>query len=344
MLCCPQCGSRLLYKDGLRYLADGSGIQRYLCRKCGYRFSETRKSNTALHTKSESDAHQKAAKLLVEAEKTIEKREAGATEKTRETELQGKIVEFLWWMKKQGYKETTIEGRGKRLQVLVKLGANLLDPESVKQVLTLQNWDDSSKETTVHAYDSFAKWAGLKWEKPRYKAVRKLPFIPYEREIDDLIAGCNNKVATFLQIVKETGARAGEVFNLQWTDVDFENRTITITPEKGSNPRIFKFSRKLLGMLENLPKTGERIFNNKSLSSLRRIFERNRSRTANKLGNPRILKISFHTLRHWKATMEYHKTKDILHVMQVLGHRNIKNTLIYTQFIKGREEDEYVCM
>jgi hypothetical protein len=41
--------------------------------------------------------------------------------------------------------------------------------------------------------------------------------------------------------------------------------------------------------------------------------------------------------------MEYHKTKDILHVMQVLGHRNIKNTLIYTQLIKGREEDEYVC-
>jgi transposase-like protein len=74
MLCCPQCGSRLLYKDGLRCLADGSSIQRYLCRNCGYRFSETGKSNIALHTKSESDAHQKAAKLLVEAEKAIEKR------------------------------------------------------------------------------------------------------------------------------------------------------------------------------------------------------------------------------------------------------------------------------
>ncbi|MGQ9530835.1 MAG: tyrosine-type recombinase/integrase [Candidatus Bathycorpusculaceae bacterium] len=50
----------------------------------------------------------------------------------------------------------------------------------------------------------------------------------------------------------------------------------------------------------------------------------------------------FHTLRHWKATMEYHKTKDIPHVMQLLGHGNIKNTLIYTQLIDFKE-DEWTC-
>lgn len=31
----------------------------------------------------------------------------------------------------------------------------------------------------------------------------------------------------------------------------------------------------------------------------------------------------------WKATMLYHKTKDILYVMRFLGHKSIKNTLIY---------------
>jgi integrase len=51
---------------------------------------------------------------------------------------------------------------------------------------------------------------------------------------------------------------------------------------------------------------------------------------------------TFHTFRHWKATMEYHKTKDILHVMQLLGHRNIKNTLIYTQLIHFKD-DEYTA-
>jgi len=38
--------------------------------------------------------------------------------------------------------------------------------------------------------------------------------------------------------------------------------------------------------------------------------------------------------------MEYHKTKDILHVMELLGHRDIKITLIYTQLIRF-EGDEY---
>ncbi|MGD8565227.1 MAG: hypothetical protein PVF96_02645 [Candidatus Bathyarchaeota archaeon] len=37
--------------------------------------------------------------------------------------------------------------------------------------------------------------------------------------------------------------------------------------------------------------------------------------------------------------MEYHKTKDILHVMQFLGHRNIKNTLVYTQLLPQKDND-----
>ena len=43
--------------------------------------------------------------------------------------------------------------------------------------------------------------------------------------------------------------------------------------------------------------------------------------------------ITFKTFRHFKATMEYHRTKDIIHVMRLLGHKNIKNTLVYTQLV-----------
>jgi len=65
-----------------------------------------------------------------------------------------------------------------------------------------------------------------------------------------------------------------------------------------------------------------------------------RKRITNKLQNPRLGKISFITLRHFKATIKYHKTKDVLHVMQLLGHKNIKNTLIYTHLVNF-ESDEF---
>ena len=40
--------------------------------------------------------------------------------------------------------------------------------------------------------------------------------------------------------------------------------------------------------------------------------------------------------------MKYAKTKHILHVMQLLSHRFINNTLIYTQLISFQEEDSFV--
>ena len=70
-----------------------------------------------------------------------------------------------------------------------------------------------------------------------------------------------------------------------------------------------------------------------------------RKRAVQKLGNPRIKRIHFHTLRHWRATMEYHRTKDILHMMQFLGYKRIENTLRYIQLeqMLYKESDDYTC-
>jgi hypothetical protein len=50
----------------------------------------------------------------------------------------------------------------------------------------------------------------------------------------------------------------------------------------------------------------------------------------------------FHTFRHWKATMVCHRTKDILYVKQLIGHKKLDNTLIYTQQVDF-EDDEFTC-
>ena len=42
-------------------------------------------------------------------------------------------------------------------------------------------------------------------------------------------------------------------------------------------------------------------------------------------------------------TKEISETKDILHVMKMLGHRNIQNTLLYTQLISFENDDYHAA-
>jgi len=95
-----------------------------------------------------------------------------------------------------------------------------------------------------------------------------------------------------------------------------------------------------MSMLNMLPKASEKVFGDGELNHFRKNFSLQRKRVAHKLQNPRINRITFHTLRHFYATMEYHKTKNLLHVLERLGHRDIKSTMIYTHLVNF-EGDEY---
>jgi hypothetical protein len=61
------------------------------------------------------------------------------------------------------------------------------------------------------------------------------------------------------------------------------------------NPRIFKVSSKLTAMLNALPKKTERIFGNRFLSGVEGDFSKQRKKVAQKLQNPRLRQITFHT-------------------------------------------------
>lgn len=336
-LTCPQCGSsKQPFKDGTRKGTNGETIQRFLCRDCGFRYS-----HACYDTLKAPEANSNSDQISAENVKNL----VATTQKKTVVGDNAKLNGFLEWMKNQGYKQTTIDRREAALTRLQKLNADLDEPESVKQVIAAQSkWKESQKQVVVFAYDLYVKNQGLTWTRPYYEAIRELPFIPQEREIDDLIAGVNKEIGLLLLIAKETGARAGEIYALLWTDIDFEAKTISIRAEKNSNPRRFTLSKRLLNALECYPKSTERIFNKyKTLNHLRRTFERQRKRIAYKLSNPRINQIKIHTLRHWKGTTEYDKTKDILHVMQTLGHKNIKNTLLYTQLVTVGEDKGYIC-
>jgi integrase len=342
---CPECNSRKIYRDGLRYLTDGTTTQRWLCRNCGYRFSQQKplqkNQDWQINTASTLLSKRQVCELLTEESKNlaeVTRQETAQREGTAPTEF-----DYAWQLKKRGLSETTITCYAHIIKQLRRMGAELFDPEDVKGLIARQeNWSQGRKGNIIKAYSLWLKMHGLQWDPPKYKPIQKIPFLPTEAEIDSLIGGSSPQMATFIQLLKETAARCGEAYKLQWIDLDSENNTARITPEKGSNPRLFKLSNKLIAMINRLPRTSTQVFTYKGMYNLRKIFSRQRKRIANKLGNPRILQIHFHTLRHWRATMEYHKTRDILHVMQFLGHRNIKTTLRYTQLI-AFADDEYVC-
>lgn len=141
----------------------------------------------------------------------------------------------------------------------------------------------------------------MEWQKPRFQEITRLPLIPIEAEIDALIAGSGWKTSAFLQLLKETAMRPGEAVNLTWCDLDLISKTVRVTPEKGSNPRIFAVSDKLLNMLlsikeRNQVRDPDRIFA-RQLRHIRRYFERVRKRQAFKLQNPRLKKIMLKTFR-----------------------------------------------
>ena len=169
----------------------------------------------------------------------------------------------------------------------------------------------------------------MSWTKPKCPITRKFPFIPSEQEIDALIAGSNKKHAAYHQLLKETAMRSGEAKRLQWTDIDKEKHVITLNdPEKGSNPRMWRVSETLIEMLNAQSRTTQFVFNG-SLRAMKTTLDKTRKRLAEKLQNPRLLRIHYHTFRHWKATMLYHQTKDPYYVQHFLGHKSITSTEIY---------------
>lgn len=253
---------------------------------------------------------------------------AGAT--VQRPDAKGKIVEFEWWMLKQGYNEGTAQNRAYLVNRLVVLGANLRDPGSVKDILAKKKWSDGYKASFVEACSSLLEMEGLTWNPLRDKRPQNLAFIPTETEIDQVIAAAGKTTGAFLQGLKDTGADPGELGQARWIDIDKEAKTVKINfPVKGHDARILRVSDDLLNRISALPKKRETIFRYKRMAAN---FWGQRNRIARKLQNPRILEMHFTTFRHWKGTMEYHRTKDVLYVQKLLGHKSLQSTMVYIDY------------
>jgi integrase len=133
----------------------------------------------------------------------------------------------------------------------------------------------------------------------------------------------------------QTGMRKGEVINLQWRDVDLEERVICIQPHddwhpKGRRPRTVPITEALLPFLSRerasdtwvfpSPKTKRRYF-----SWPQRYFDLAR-KAAGLEGGP-------HQLRHFYATHMVLMTRDLFLVSRLLGHAHYTVTERYAHLM-----------
>jgi integrase len=254
---------------------------------------------------------------------------------------QGLIIDFMLKLRKQNYSKETIQTYTKDLKRLVALGCDLFSPETVKQSVADLKRSESRKHGIAAAYTLFPKTHSLTWDPPSFTINRKIPHIPSESDIDSLISACGKKTAVYLQTLKETAMRTGECARLRWRDVDLLRKLVTLNePEKGGTARIFNISDKLVSMLSGLRQENEYVWGTNSKVTRGSVFYRQRKAAAYKLSNPRLMRIGLHSLRHWKATMLYHQTKNPLLVKEFLGHRALDTTLLYTSTEKALFKEE----
>jgi integrase len=112
----------------------------------------------------------------------------------------------------------------------VARNVNLLGSEAVKGYLSAARFSPSRKEALADHLARFYRYKNIPLQKPRYRREDRVPFMPLESEIDQLIAGSTSKVAAFLQLLKETGMRPGEAWNRKWTDIDIHRNAVNDSP------------------------------------------------------------------------------------------------------------------
>jgi integrase len=124
----------------------------------------------------------------------------------------------------------------------------------------------------------------------------------------------------------QTGARRDEIADLKWEDVDFKRSEITLKNTKGKRDRTIPLTGDLLGKLRKFEEGG---MSQVCLHSGRRNLNvYKRYALAAGIKDPAKLKI--HVIRHTVASHMNMKGFTLETIRDILGHRKIMTTTIYT--------------
>jgi len=148
----------------------------------------------------------------------------------------------------------------------------------------------------------------------------------------------NLEHCAIISTVYSCGLRISKLVNLKIEDIDSSAMTIKIVNAKGNNDRLVVLSEKLLELLReyfNDYKPKIYLFEGQvggkySTRSVQQIFNITVRCICIKK------KVTVHSLRHSFASHLLKQGTDISFIQKILGHKDIKTTLLYTQISKSQ--------
>jgi integrase len=167
--------------------------------------------------------------------------------------------------------------------------------------------------------------AGVKF----FKIPLQKPRVLSEEEFKLLYNSASDHLKPILFVAISTGMRKGEILNLKWKDINFEENYIVVRDSKNFESRDIPISDLLQGVLLRLRQEVEEkeylfcYHDKKPIEYIYRSF-----RTALKRSG--IMKCTFHSLRHTFATRTVMAGVDIVTLKELLGHKTIAMTMRYS--------------
>jgi len=168
----------------------------------------------------------------------------------------------------------------------------------------------------------------------RTKKAQKLPTVLTKKEVKNILSQIQDvKYKLMLGLMYSSGLRISEVVNVKVEDFDFENKLLRVQQGKGGKDRNTILSEKIIGVLQKYIKSkeaGNYVFESRrggklAKRSVQKAF-------SNALKKSKIKKVaSCHSLRHSFATHLLEDGTDIRYIQELLGHKNLETTQIYTK-------------
>jgi len=168
---------------------------------------------------------------------------------------------------------------------------------------------------------------------------KKLPVVLSKNEIKLLLGTIDNvKHKLSLALMYSAGLRVSEIIKLKTKDLDFDNQILWVRRGKGNKDRQTLLPKILINVLKKYTK-------NSNLDDY--VFESNRGgilteRSIQKVFHNALIKSKIcknatcHSLRHSFATHLLEAGTDIRYIQELLGHKRLETTQIYTKVTNNK--------